>query len=47
MLSNSDTEYTRTSLEDYDIQTVSAPRNINSDGNKRGKINELIIRNYE
>nr|DAT58720.1 MAG TPA: Cytosine specific methyltransferase [Bacteriophage sp.] len=47
MLSNSDTEYTRTSLEDYDIQTVSARRNINSDGNKRGKINELIIRNYE
>lgn len=47
MLSNSDTEYTRTSLEDYDIQTVYARRNINSDGNKRGKINELIIRNYE
>lgn len=47
MLSNSDTEYTRVSLEDYDIQTVSARRNINSDGNKRGKINELIIRNYE
>lgn len=47
MLSNSDTEYTRTSLEDYNIQTVSARRNINSDGNKRGKINELIIRNYE
>lgn len=47
MLSNSDTEYTITSLEDYNIQTVSARRNINSDGNKRGKINELIIRNYE
>lgn len=47
MLSNSDTEYTRVSLKDYDIQTVSARRNINSDGNKRGKINELIIRNHE
>lgn len=47
MLSNSDTEYTRVSLEDYNIETVSARRNINSDGNKRGKVNELIVRNYE
>ena len=47
MLSNSDTEYTRLSLEDYNIQTVSARRNINSNGNKRGKINEIIVRNYE
>ena len=47
MLSNSDTKYTRVSLGDYNIETVSARRNINSDGNKRGKINEIIVRNYE
>ena len=47
MLSSSDTEYTRVSLGDYNIETVSARRNINSNGNKRGKINEIIVRNYE
>lgn len=47
MLSNSDTKYTRVSLGDYNIETVSARRNINSNGNKRGKINEIIVRNYE
>ena len=30
----------------YRIETVKAGRNINSQGNKRGKINELLIMNY-
>jgi DNA adenine methylase len=31
---------------DYRIQKIRAARNINSKGNKRGKINELLIVNY-
>ena len=32
--------------EGYNIERVKANRHINCDGNKRGQINELIIRNY-
>ncbi len=31
----------------YNIERIKARRSINRDGNKRGKINELIITNYE
>jgi DNA adenine methylase len=31
---------------DFEINRVGARRAINSDGNKRGKITELLITNY-
>lgn len=54
MLSNSDPK--NTNIEDnffdelysgYNIERIKARRSINHDGSKRGKINELIITNYE
>ena len=48
MLSNSDTEETINSLSVIgNVVRVNARRNINSIGSKRGKINELIIRNFK
>lgn len=46
MLSNSDTPFTRELYKDFYIDTVRARRSINSDGNKRGRVNEIIVRNY-
>ena len=46
MLSNSDTDFIRELYDDFNIHVVKANRMINSDANKRGKINELIITNY-
>jgi len=55
MLSNSDPKNTDESddffddlyqHEDFSIHRIMANRNINSDGNGRGKISELLIRNY-
>ena len=53
MLSNSDPHVTDINddffdiiYSDFDIQRVDARRAINSDGNKRGKITELLITNY-
>ena len=54
MLSNSDPKNSDINdnffddlYKNYNIIRVQASRNINSNGNKRGKINELIIKNYE
>ena len=54
MLSNSDPKNTDINdnffddlYKNYNIIRVQASRNINSKGDKRGKINELIIKNYE
>ena len=50
MLSNSDVGAIRElyeNIEGVNITVVNATRMINSDASKRGKINELIIRNYE
>ena len=33
--------------KDYIIEIVKARRNVNSDGEKRGKVDELLIHNYE
>lgn len=41
--SNSDCEAIRELYADYEIQTVQAARSINSQGSKRGKINEVLI----
>jgi DNA adenine methylase len=47
MLSNSDTELIRRSYKGYDIQVVQARRAINCRADRRGPINELVIRNYK
>lgn len=46
MLSNSDTEFTRELYKDYNIITVTAPRSINSSGSGRGKVSEILVKNY-
>jgi len=46
MVSNSDTEQSRNLYEGYIIDSVKASRNVNSNGNKRGKVGEIIVRNY-
>lgn len=47
MLSNSDHPLIRELYKDYNIKIVQARRSINSKGNKRGEINEILVRNYE
>jgi len=46
MLSNSDTEFVRKLYKGYNIEVVSASRNVSCKANQRGKEEELIIRNY-
>ncbi len=46
MLSNSNTEFIKNLYKDYNIYVIEANRNINSNGKKRGKIEEVIITNY-
>ena len=48
MLSNSDTSdlFFDELYSEFKIVRVLARRNINSDGTKRGKINEIIVTNY-
>tara|TARA_B100001564_G_C20641473_1_gene672386 strand:+ start:841 stop:1854 length:1014 start_codon:yes stop_codon:yes gene_type:complete len=54
MLSNSDPKNTDSgddffddAYSDFTLLRVDANRNINSDGAKRGKISEILVRNYE
>jgi|SRR5699024_1633109 len=47
LLSNSEHEFIKDLYKDYNISIVKAKRAINSKGNKRGEINEVLIRNYE
>jgi DNA adenine methylase len=46
MLSNSNTKFIRDLYKGYKKTKVKATRMINCIGSKRGKINELVIRNY-
>ena len=46
MLSNSDTEFIRREYKTYKIEKVQAKRSINSVGEKRGDVDEVIVRNY-
>lgn len=46
MLSNSDVDFIRELYRGYRIDQVSAPRAINSDPGKRGRVSELVVRNY-
>lgn len=45
--SNSDCEVIRELYSSYRIKTIKAKRAINSKGNSRGEINEVLIYNYE
>lgn len=47
MLSNSATDFIKEIYSDYHITLVKAMRAINSNGTKRGAVDEVIIRNYE
>jgi len=44
--SNSDTKFIKDLYKDYDIKIVNANRFINSKSSGRGKITEVVIRNY-
>ncbi len=47
MLSNSSTEFIRKQYSKYKITTVHAKRAINSVANRRGDVDEVVVRNYE
>ena len=47
LLSGANTEFMKKTFQDYNIVTIKARRSINSNKRKRGKINELLIKNYE
>ena len=49
MMSNSDTKFIRNLYEEYrpGFKKVTATRNINSNGLKRGRVDELVVINYK
>ena len=46
MMSNSDTPTIRKLFKGFQIDTVQARRAVNCDGAKRGKVTEIVVRNY-
>jgi len=46
MLSNHNTALINELYKDYNIHVIEAKRNINANGKKRGKVEEVIITNY-
>ena len=46
MLSNHNTKLVRELYSDFNIHKIEAKRNINANGKKRGKVEEVIITNY-
>ena len=46
MLSNHNTSFINDLYKNYNIKVVNAKRSINSNGNKRGNVEETIITNY-
>jgi DNA adenine methylase len=46
MMSNSDTAVTRRIFSDFDLVTIEAPRVISSKSSTRGKVSEVVARNY-
>lgn len=46
MLSNNDTPFIRSLYDDFCIDTVQCGRSVNSKGDKRGKVDEVIITSY-
>lgn len=47
LLSNSATDFIKDLYKDYNIKIVKAKRTINSNGNARGEVDEVLVRNYE
>lgn len=47
LLSNSSTEFIRELYRDYTIEIIQAKRAINSRGDKRGEIDEVLVKNFE
>jgi len=47
LLSNSATKFIKDLYKDYTIEIVKVPRSINSDATKRGKVDEVLVRNYD
>jgi DNA adenine methylase len=47
MLSNSDTGTVRALYEGFRVDVVHASRSINSQGAKRGKVREVVVRNFD
>lgn len=47
LLSNSSTDFIKELYRDYNITIVKAKRAINSKGNARGEVDEVLVRNYE
>lgn len=46
MLSNHNTDFIKELYDGFNFHVISAKRNINSKGNKRGRVEEVIITNY-
>jgi DNA adenine methylase len=46
MLSNSDVPFIRSLYSEFEVETVAAPRAINCDAKGRGKVREVVVRNY-
>ncbi|MBW6481766.1 MAG: DNA adenine methylase [Vicingaceae bacterium] len=46
LLSNSSTDFIKDQYSAYEINIVKANRSINSNGEKRGEVEEVLIRNY-
>ena len=46
MASNANTPFIRELYKDFNIHVIEARRNINSKGDGRGKVEEVIITNY-
>ncbi len=47
LLSNSAADFIKNQYGNYHISIIKANRSINSDGEKRGEVDEVLIRNYE
>lgn len=47
LLSNSSTEFIMDLYKDYKIEIIQAKRSINSNGNDRGEVDEVLVRNYD
>ena len=45
LVSNSNCEFIRELYKDYEIIEIKAKRSINCNGNSRGEISEVLIRN--
>jgi DNA adenine methylase len=46
MLSNSDVPFIRQLYRGFEIDTVAAPRAVNCNARRRGKVSEVVVRNY-